>query len=86
MGIALGSNFFYDAAMENKPPQKKFLFDFILSFLMPTLIGKSLVFYFGLNYSRYPGEGYGIGLALSLLFTLSMLGRFLWKYRNYEDI
>lgn len=52
---------------------------------MPTLFGKSLVVYFGLNYSEFPGEGYGYGLTLSIIFTLSMLGRFVWKYRNIED-
>jgi len=61
------------------------LFDLIVAFLLPTLLGKSLVLYFGLNYSNYPGEGYGIGLTISILFTLCMVGRFLWKYRNYND-
>ena len=42
--------------------------------------------YFGLNYSEYPGEGYGIGLVISICFTLSTLGYFIWKYRNYEDL
>lgn len=60
--------------------------NFLIAFLMPTLIGKSLVVYFGLHYSEFPGEGYGYGLAGSMLFTVTMLGRFLWKYRNVEDI
>ena len=64
----------------------KILFDFIKSFLMPTLVGKGLILYFGLNYSEHPGEGYGIGLTLSVIFTLTMLSLFFWKYRNTEDI
>jgi hypothetical protein len=59
--------------------------DFLLPFLFPTLIGKCLILYFGLNYSDNPGEGYGTGLVLSIAFTLTMLGRFLWKFRDYED-
>jgi hypothetical protein len=59
--------------------------NFLLSFLIPTLIGKGFVLYFGLNYTNYPGEGYGYGLIVAICFTVFMLGRFLWKYRNYED-
>ena len=59
--------------------------DLIQSFLMPTIVGKSLVYYFGLNYSSYPDEGYGYGLALSIAFTVFMLLRFVWKYRDYEE-
>ena len=58
---------------------------FIRTFLMPTFVGKALVMYFGLNYSSYPGEGYGYGLAASLAFTFSTLIAFAWKYRNQEE-
>jgi hypothetical protein len=69
--------------MDQSP--KKVLKDFLISFLMPTLIGKGFVIYFGLNYTNYPGEGYGYGLAIAICFTLTMLSRFIWKYRHYED-
>ena len=59
--------------------------DFLLAFLFPTLFGKIAILYFGLNYSNYPGEGYGVGLCISIAFTVCMVGRFLWKYRDYED-
>lgn len=59
--------------------------DFIVSFLCPTILGKILILHFGINYATYPGRGYGTGLALSIAFTLTMIGRFLWKYRHYED-
>lgn len=60
--------------------------DFIFPFLVPTLIGKSLVLYFGLNYSEYPGEGYGYGLIITIAFTLTMMARFLWRFRDTEDV
>jgi hypothetical protein len=59
--------------------------DLLIPFLLPTLLGKCFILYFGLNYSEYPGEGYGIGLGISIAFTLFMLGRFLWTYRHYQD-
>lgn len=68
------------------PNSPKTLFDFIKAFLLPTLIGKVLILYFGIHYSKYPDEGYGIGLVLSILFTLGGLTFLIWKYRNYEDI
>jgi hypothetical protein len=69
--------------MENK--DRKALKDFLISFASPTFIGKALVLYFGLNYTNYPGEGYGYGLAVAIIFTVFMLVRFIWKYRHYDD-
>lgn len=66
--------------------QKPKLSDFIRSFLMPTLIGKSFVLYFGLMYSNYPDEGYGYGLIFSAGFTLVSLCLFAYKYKDIEDI
>ncbi len=65
---------------------KKILKDFIVSFLVPTLIGKSFVLYFGIQYSNYPGEGYGYGLIISLFITAFNLIRFAWKYKDVEDL
>ena len=65
---------------------KKVLKDFLRSFLMPTLFGKSLVLYFGINYSNEPGEGYGYGLIVAVAFTFSTLTYFAWKYRNHEEL
>lgn len=70
----------------SEPNSSKVLFDFLRSFLMPTFIGKAFILYFGLHYSSHPGEGYGIGLIIAVIFTLTMLGLFFWKYRNTEDI
>lgn len=57
----------------------------VVAFLLPTLVGKSLVLIFGALYALYPGEGWGWYLIGSLLFTATMVARFLWKYRNWED-
>lgn len=68
--------------MSKKPK----LAEFLKSFLMPTFVGKSLVLYFGLMYSNYPGEGYGYGLAASAGFTVVSLCLFAYKYKDVEDI
>lgn len=65
---------------------KKTLKDFIKSFLMPTIVGKTLVLYFGINYSMYPDEGYGYGLSASIAFTAFGLLMLVWKYRNHEEL
>jgi len=65
--------------------KKNRMFDFIVMFLMPTLLGKMALIYFGMNYSQHPGEGYGIGLVISIIFTLCMFARFLWRYKDFQD-
>ena len=65
---------------------KKTLKDFIKSFLMPTLVGKTLVLYFGINYSMYPDEGYGYGLAAAIAFTVFGLLALIWKYKDQEEL
>lgn len=65
--------------------QNKVLIDFLKAFLMPVMVNKIFMMYFGLNYSEKPGEGYGYGLALTVFVLLFTIGRFLWKYRNIED-
>lgn len=67
-------------------PDKKVLKDFILAFLVPTLVNKMFMLYFGLNYSEFPGEGYGYGLVASILFLVFSLVRLVWKYRDVEDL
>jgi hypothetical protein len=72
-------------ANPEKSPTKITAFDFIIAFLLPTLIGKGLVIWFGALYSEYPGMGYGWAMIGAGVFTLSMIARFLWKYRNYKS-
>lgn len=59
--------------------------DFLRAFLLPTILNKILMLYFGLNYVEHPGEGFGYGLAASILFLLFTIGRFLWMYKDVED-
>lgn len=61
------------------------LMNFIISWFCPTVITKIFILYFGLNYSSYPGEGYGYGLAATITFTILMLGRFVYRYWGQEE-
>lgn len=65
---------------------KALLKDFLRSFLVPTLVGKAFVLYFGIRQAEYPDEGYGYGLAAAISFTVITLSLFVWKYRHYEDL
>ena len=59
---------------------------FLLAFIFPTLILKSLLLYFGLQYSNYPGEGYGYGLVTCLAFSVGNAIRFVYKNRDIEEL
>jgi hypothetical protein len=72
-------------SLDVKPGPKLSLSDILWVGLMPMIVGKTFIFYFGIKYSAYPEEGYGYGLVVAILFTLTTIGRFLWKYRNYSD-
>jgi hypothetical protein len=71
--------------MEEQKKSSQVLKDFILAFLVPTCINKIFMLYFGINYAEFPGDGYGYGLAASIVFLIFSLGRLVWKYRNVED-
>lgn len=73
-----------DASAE-KPKQELDMVEMGISFVSPALFGKLCLLYFGSMYSAHPGKGYGIGLVISILFTLTMLGRFAWRYRHYSE-
>lgn len=68
-----------------EPENKQVLKDFLKVFLLPTLVNKILMLYFGLRYSEFPGEGYGYGLAATVVILLITVGTFIWKYRDVED-
>lgn len=71
--------------MTSKHRPSNVLADFLKVFLIPMLINKIFMMYFGLNYSSYPGEGYGYGLVATIIFLFFTVGRFLWKYKDIED-
>ncbi len=61
------------------PHPSKELVPFLRTFFVPVFINKSILFFFGVQYSRYPGQGYGYGLVFMILFTLSSFVYFCWK-------
>lgn len=67
----------------NDPDLAQFL-AFARTFLLPMIVLKVFLLYFGLNYSRYPGEGYGYGLAATLCFCLAAFAYFLWSNREAQ--
>ena len=71
--------------MSENENQQNVIKDFLKVFLVPMIVNKFFMMYFGLNYSEYPGEGYGYGLAATIFFLLFSVARFLWKYRGVED-
>jgi hypothetical protein len=68
------------------PPREKItMTDLMTALILPAVAGKAAILYFGGMYSDYPGNGYGIGLALSIFFTIFMAARFIWRYRGYKS-
>ncbi len=65
-------------------PVSPLLGGLIKFFVISTVINKSLMFYFGVNYSRWPGQGYGYGLAATLFYTVCAAGYLIFKYRNFD--
>ena len=65
--------------MSAQDPDAKEFIAFLKAFLAPILILKFFIMYFGLNYSRYPGEGYGWGLAITLSISAASALWFIWR-------
>lgn len=59
--------------------------EMFITYISPAVFGKLLTLFFGSYYSSHPGEGYGIGLVICIVFTLVMLARFVWKYRHFGE-
>lgn len=70
--------------LQEQKSRKTFV-DFLKVFLLPMMINKFFLLYFGVNYSNYPGRGYGYGLILALITLAITIGSFLWKYRDIQD-
>lgn len=71
--------------IKNQQKSSHVLKDFLKVLILPMLINKMFMLYFGLKYAEHPGEGYGYGLVATILFLFLTIGRFLWKYRDIED-
>jgi hypothetical protein len=69
---------------DDKKPNKVII-DFLKVLIIPMLVNKVFMMYFGLNYSNHPGEGYGYGLIATIIFLFITVGRFIWKYKDIED-
>lgn len=67
-----------------KPTQKEAMKLFLRAFLVPTLVTKILIVYFGLHYADYPGEGYGYGLIISIGLMVANFAFFLYKSSKYD--
>lgn len=68
-----------------KDPQRAKLVAYLRTFLVPTMVIKISILYFGLQYAMYPGEGYGYGLVISIAVTLINFAIFIWKNRAVTD-
>jgi hypothetical protein len=64
-----------------KPRSYRPLFVFLFT---STTLNKAVMFYFGINYSNYPGHGYGYGLLASLSYLVCSAGYLIYKYRDLD--
>lgn len=62
----------------NDPDLKQFM-AYVRTLIMPLIVMKVFLLYFGLNYSRYPGEGYGYGLIATFAVSAASFGYFIWS-------
>ncbi len=65
-------------------PTKK-LPSYLCAALLPVLVTKSLMLYFGLHYAMYPGKGYGYGLAAAVGLTFGSFAHFIWVNRHETE-
>lgn len=84
--VVSSSEIVADSAGESEKPRQQInMTEMAVTFVSPALFGKMMLLYFGSMYSQHPGEGYGIGLCCAIVFTLTMVGRFIWKYKDYSE-
>ena len=70
--------------MERKT-DRELLGGLIKFMFISTAVNKCFMFYFGINYSRFPGYGYGWGLAATVFYMLSSAGYLIYKYRDRNE-
>lgn len=68
-----------DTESSSKDPDLREFMAYARTLFMPLIVTKSFIMYFGLNYSMYPGEGYGYGLAASIIVSIANLSFFIWR-------
>ena len=71
-------NRFKRAGTPDDPDASQFL-AYARQLLIPIIVTKSFIMYFGLNYSMYPGEGYGWGLAAAIIGGVCSFSYFIWS-------
>jgi hypothetical protein len=69
--------------MQKEKDQKQKLAAYIRAFVVPTILIKMFMLYFGLNYAAYPDHGYGYGLLATVILSLANFSYFL--YLNWDD-
>ena len=67
---------------EHRADDKKLL-QYMKTFLIPTLLLKGAILYFGIHYSNNPGDGYGYGLVAAI--CLSLMNFSIFIYKNWSD-
>ncbi len=83
---AEASAWYKDALMSEKrnADDEKF-FAYLKAFLVPTLLLKVAIVYFGIHYSNEPGEGYGWGLLAAIALSLFNFAVFIYKNWNETE-
>lgn len=74
-----------EAKRRNEEAAQK-LKTYLRIFLVPTLINKAFILYFGLKYSQYPDEGYGWGLVITISLTLLSFAYFIYINWGIEEL
>jgi len=67
--------------MSKQDPNSKEMAAFLRTALMPMILTKALILFFGIQYSAYPGEGYGWGLVITVSVMLISFAIFIYKNR-----
>ena len=73
------------AARAKSDADDREFFAYMKVFIGPTLILKTGILYFGLNYSSYPDRGYGWGLIVCIVLSLVNFGIFIYKNWSAVD-
>lgn len=74
-----------EANLSKEDQYPNFFRDLVKIMVIPNLINKPLLLYFGSKYSEFPGEGWGYGVAGCITYFLVTVAIFLWRYRGVED-